>query len=692
MSRSICIVLAVILYAQFFPFCAHAQESTIDPWSVSFHDQIKKANDVYIQINIDSHLEVLDKLNKDMRSAFGARITPRLDADDKKEKEIAEHIQQLIAFQKKHNGRMDAWSENNRAFGNFLDPLRMGAAQVKLRKEERFKSGWSYVAVHWYPDAINLGLQSHEIPNGALQLNPVSWQDAGNEDARKYAFFSFLRKASSSGFNEEFLDNQTGYKSFWNISGETVHLSRWIFEDYYAYNYISVEQLPKAEPATLKLFIIARCAWSSGGEELSMFYNKKLGIFTELVEEMLRDSSINLSARPYMGVYSFFCRSFPCISAFKVRLSADGYDFIDGYDGDGPAKKVFSENSPMGMAERLYQRLRKQNADTSSCKELTGKIFSPIFLLQLRLPADRAAHFRDFPYEDIKVGFEGYLDFYEEVSSGRQQKTEEAAKPVERIFFEPQVAQKIKPQHITEDKPAEAVSDKQNETETDKVEVANISVPLPPVAPSPSDEQLPEEVYSLQQASSDVGNQQNIGERPTETVRDSHDKIDKTEGTDVPVPSTPPATIPVEDHHPEPIKGRNVNLDADIMELIQQLKDEDWVIRERAAMELAKKKNAASVEPLIALLRDKYWRVQKAAAFALSEIKDTSAVEPLITMLKDNDEIARIAAVRALNEIGDTRALEALTVVTENDENEDVRSKAKEVISEMKEKMRKEQK
>ena len=128
---------------------------------------------------------------------------------------------------------------------------------------------------------------------------------------------------------------------------------------------------------------------------------------------------------------------------------------------------------------------------------------------------------------------------------------------------------------------------------------------------------------------------------------------------------------------------------ADVGTLVQDLKDNDLIVRLHAAKALGEAKDARAVEPLIAALGDKgcgYTAanalakigkpaveplivalknenpfVRRNAAEALGEIKDSSAVKPLINALNDNDLIVRRNAAKALGKIKDSSAEESLT-------------------------------
>jgi len=149
---------------------------------------------------------------------------------------------------------------------------------------------------------------------------------------------------------------------------------------------------------------------------------------------------------------------------------------------------------------------------------------------------------------------------------------------------------------------------------------------------------------------------------------------------------------------------------ADIDTLVQDLKDNDLIVRLHAAKALGEAKDARAVEPLIAALGDKGCGhtaanalakigkpaveplivalknenpfVRRNAAEALGEIKDSSAVKPLIDTLKDNDLIVRRNAAKALGKIKDSSAEEPLTSALK-DESPAVRRNAAIALREM---------
>lgn len=68
--------------------------------------------------------------------------------------------------------------------------------------------------------------------------------------------------------------------------------------------------------------------------------------------------------------------------------------------------------------------------------------------------------------------------------------------------------------------------------------------------------------------------------------------------------------------------------------------------------------------------------VRSRAVWQLGHLGDRSAAPALIEALQDENEDVRWSAVWALGELGDEAAIPALEVASEEDESEDVRSRA----------------
>lgn len=127
-----------------------------------------------------------------------------------------------------------------------------------------------------------------------------------------------------------------------------------------------------------------------------------------------------------------------------------------------------------------------------------------------------------------------------------------------------------------------------------------------------------------------------------------------------------------------------------VAEQIAALKDEDWAIREEAAILLGGLKDPRAVSPLVAILKDhdrsvreaaigalmsigepsvvplgacltdRELSVQEAASAVLASIADGRVLDPLMSALKSHDWIVRMHAAKALGRIRDSRSVPAL--------------------------------
>jgi len=97
-----------------------------------------------------------------------------------------------------------------------------------------------------------------------------------------------------------------------------------------------------------------------------------------------------------------------------------------------------------------------------------------------------------------------------------------------------------------------------------------------------------------------------------------------------------------------------------VQPLIVALKNENNLVRQKAAQTLGKIGDKRAVEPLIEALKDKDGSVRYYAASAFTMIRDNRAVEPLIAVLKDEHVYGPNPAISALGEIGDARAAKSL--------------------------------
>lgn len=133
-----------------------------------------------------------------------------------------------------------------------------------------------------------------------------------------------------------------------------------------------------------------------------------------------------------------------------------------------------------------------------------------------------------------------------------------------------------------------------------------------------------------------------------------------------------------------------------VAEHIAALKDEDWGIREDAAMALGEARDPRGVNPLIEALRDSDravktaatsaltaigapavvdlsyclqdpdLSVQEAAASILSAIADERVLEPLQSALLNQDWVVRMHAARAVGRLGNPRSVETLVLLLQD--------------------------
>lgn len=86
------------------------------------------------------------------------------------------------------------------------------------------------------------------------------------------------------------------------------------------------------------------------------------------------------------------------------------------------------------------------------------------------------------------------------------------------------------------------------------------------------------------------------------------------------------------------------------------------------------------VDALIHATNDEELLVREAAVNSLGMIGDKRAVKHLVSLLNNKNIAIRIASIRALGKIGDISAKDYLQMVAENDSNDTVRKKAKDII------------
>ncbi len=112
--------------------------------------------------------------------------------------------------------------------------------------------------------------------------------------------------------------------------------------------------------------------------------------------------------------------------------------------------------------------------------------------------------------------------------------------------------------------------------------------------------------------------------------------------------------------------------------LISDLGDEDPMVRENAAVNLGQTGDKQAIKPLAKALKDEEQDVRKAAKESLIQI--------LIKILDDKDPHSRAMAAKALGKIGDKRTVKPLAKALK-DEEQGVRSAAKEALSLIKKKL-----
>ena len=89
-----------------------------------------------------------------------------------------------------------------------------------------------------------------------------------------------------------------------------------------------------------------------------------------------------------------------------------------------------------------------------------------------------------------------------------------------------------------------------------------------------------------------------------------------------------------------------------VPDLLPQLKDERWRVREQTAKVFGELKDPQAVQGLIIACRDRDGAVKSAAAEALGKIGDPKGIPALIKLFKDTSKIARETAGTALTYIG----------------------------------------
>ncbi len=102
-----------------------------------------------------------------------------------------------------------------------------------------------------------------------------------------------------------------------------------------------------------------------------------------------------------------------------------------------------------------------------------------------------------------------------------------------------------------------------------------------------------------------------------------------------------------------------------VLEQIAALKDEDWAVREEAAIALGEAQDQRAVIPLVAVLNDGDRSVREAAIGAL-KVMGGAAVVPLGDCLQSSDSVLQESAASILYTISDHRILDQLLEALEN--------------------------
>ncbi|MHC4537267.1 MAG: HEAT repeat domain-containing protein, partial [Planctomycetota bacterium] len=115
-----------------------------------------------------------------------------------------------------------------------------------------------------------------------------------------------------------------------------------------------------------------------------------------------------------------------------------------------------------------------------------------------------------------------------------------------------------------------------------------------------------------------------------------------------------------------------------VQSLINNLLDEDPLVRENAAVNLGQTGDKQAIKPLAKALKDQEQSIRKAAKESLIQV--------LIKALDDQDPRSRAMAAKALGQIGDKRSINPL-IKTLKDKDQTVRTAAKEGLALIKKKV-----
>jgi len=120
------------------------------------------------------------------------------------------------------------------------------------------------------------------------------------------------------------------------------------------------------------------------------------------------------------------------------------------------------------------------------------------------------------------------------------------------------------------------------------------------------------------------------------------------------------------DHVPSPTPSQQVS-EPTIPELIQDLQDEDFLIRCCAAAALGQIGSEASITALIQALQDEDYSVRASAAESLGKIGSEATIPELIQALQDKKFSVRASAAEVLGRIGSETVIIALIQALEDD-------------------------
>jgi hypothetical protein len=383
-----------------------------------FDEQMQLSNLITLRRQIDDPLGRLDEAEVRLEMHRSQTLPERIDLGSREEAGIVAAVEDLIKFAAEHDQRINGWvaaGQDVHGAAAFWDAYRMSPGLVKTIKDGAYPREWKFAAVHWYPTAVAKGLDLLRITHDALGLTEERWL-SNDAELRLYAFFSFYRKnaAGAPAALAVWLKGQTGYADdggLWAAAQANpvrAVFRRWTRDDYYTYEFAPRAGLRVFGDRSLPADIAFMAAFDGGREaagSLGVFYDKKIILLHALVAEMLAATDAGRSVQPYWTLYSFVCRSFPCVSAFRMIPGHDDcWHLVEGYDGDRPMEGAFAEGSVMGLCLRLL----KSEPLCRSEPDLVTKVLAPVVLLPQRDLDPRSAEpARSFV--DPKVGFEGYL-------------------------------------------------------------------------------------------------------------------------------------------------------------------------------------------------------------------------------------------------------------------------------------------